>query len=262
MNDLTSALTVLGAAIGSKSLIEKVLGPTADYLGGELKDFTEKRLENIGRIFKKAEKKLGNTENFGAVPPRILREIINEGSFVEDELSSEYFAGILASSKSGISRDDRAIAALKKIETMSSYEIRSHYLIYTIIRELFLDQDVEVSKAADKMQIFIPINVFKTDMDIQSNESLSVILSHSIVGLNEKGLVQNYSYGREEFLKETTYANADSDGIVIMPTPMGAQLFLLANGIKDQIDNKFISSKIPVEKLDGITITNGSRKTN
>jgi len=104
----------------SAEILQKLLGPTADYLGGEIKSYTEKGLnyvrgrsekggkgeiksytekglENITIIFKAAIKKLGSKiETDGQVPPRILKEILDEGYFCEDELASEYFGGVLA----------------------------------------------------------------------------------------------------------------------------------------------------------------------
>ncbi|WP_312590261.1 hypothetical protein [Vibrio cholerae] len=51
--------TIGGAAIAaylSKDGISKLLGPTADYLGGEMKSLVEKSQNNLVSVFKKAEK--------------------------------------------------------------------------------------------------------------------------------------------------------------------------------------------------------------
>ncbi len=54
----------------SKDGLNKMLGPTADYLGESLKEFTEKRALNVGKIFANAESKLGDKlEQPGQVPP-------------------------------------------------------------------------------------------------------------------------------------------------------------------------------------------------
>ena len=105
-------VTTLGigaiAAYLGKDGISKVLGPTADYLGGELKTLAQKRVQNVGKIFSNAEKKLGTKlELPGAVPPKVLKTIINEGSYSEDDIAVEYFGGVLASSRTKVSRDDR-----------------------------------------------------------------------------------------------------------------------------------------------------------
>ncbi|NAZ18194.1 hypothetical protein GT020_19410, partial [Glutamicibacter soli] len=95
------------AAYLGKDGLEKLLGPTADYLGGELQEFTKKRINNVGKIFKKAENKLGDKINSpGGVPPKVLKTIINEGSYSDDELAAEYFGGVLASARTELTRDD------------------------------------------------------------------------------------------------------------------------------------------------------------
>lgn len=96
------------AAYLGKDGLAKLLGPTADYLGGELQAYTQRRMENVGRIFSRAESKLGDKlERPGQVPPKVLKTIINDGSYADDELAVEYFGGVLASSRTEIGRDDR-----------------------------------------------------------------------------------------------------------------------------------------------------------
>src|SRR6266542_569159 len=109
----------------------KVLGPTADYLGAEIKGLIQKCNVNLDTIFSKAIYKLeGRADEPGAVNARILKNIIDEGRFCEDEITAEYFAGVVASSKTVDGRDDRGVPILAKIKQMSSYQIRFHYLTY------------------------------------------------------------------------------------------------------------------------------------
>ena len=54
-----TALVIFGGAVGSKEILVKLLGPTADYLGGEIRSYTQKAAENLGRIFSNAQRKLG-----------------------------------------------------------------------------------------------------------------------------------------------------------------------------------------------------------
>lgn len=54
--------TAIGAGLailGTKEIIQKILGPTADYIGQELRNYTEKGARNLKSIFTKAEEKLG-----------------------------------------------------------------------------------------------------------------------------------------------------------------------------------------------------------
>ncbi len=120
--------------IGGKDLIFKLLGPTADYLGNETKNLVEKSCKNIEHIFIHATTILGSKiESPGQVSPRILKRIFDDGVFCEDELTLEYFGGVLASSRNCSSRDDRGLIYLSLLESMSSYQIRTHYIFYTIL---------------------------------------------------------------------------------------------------------------------------------
>jgi len=77
----TVGLGAVAAYLG-KDGIQKLLGPTADYLGQGLRDFTQKRAQTIGQIFQKAESKLGTKlDTPGEVPPKVLKAVLDEGSF-------------------------------------------------------------------------------------------------------------------------------------------------------------------------------------
>ena len=138
MVDPGTGLTVLGGALGSKDLVLRVLGPTAEYLGAGLADWTKRSVENTGRIFQKAVEKLGTRINEpGGVPPKVLKGILENAPFCDDELAAEYFGGVLAASRSGIERDDRGAAFLALVDRLSAYQLRSHFLFYEMIRVLY-----------------------------------------------------------------------------------------------------------------------------
>ena len=112
--DPVTALTAVGSTAkeaANSTLMQKILGPTAEYLGGHFRDMVERRLTNTKKIFDVAERRLGERINRqGSVHPKVLKEILDEGSYAEEVLAAEYFGGILASSRSEISRDDRGAA--------------------------------------------------------------------------------------------------------------------------------------------------------
>src|SRR5262245_56683283 len=141
-----TGLTILGTAIGSAKVVEKLLGPTADYLGAGLRSWTEKRVENTKRIFVHATKLLGDgIDAPSSVPPRVLKGILEDGSFCDDELSAEYFGGVLASSRTGISRDDRGASFTALLSRLTTYQIRTHFIFYRIVRNLFAGTGISVS---------------------------------------------------------------------------------------------------------------------
>ena len=235
-------ITTLGlgavAAYLSKDGIQKLLGPTADYLGQGLKDFTQKRSETIGRIFQKAEVKLGDKlENAGVVPPKVLKAVLDEGSFTNDDLAVEYLGGILASSRTEYGRDDRGARIAKVVDNLSTYQLRTHYLIYATVRSVFADKGLSLNMTdRPKMQIFIPFSGYLAAMDFSPTEmsQLTVFLSHIFFGLHGDNLLEgDWQYGGKEHLLKLS-ANVSEDGIICQPSSLGAELFLWAFGHSDK----------------------------
>ncbi len=233
----TVGIGVVAAYVG-KDIVLKILGPTADYLGGELKEFTQRRMVNVGRIFSNAEKKLcGKLNSPGQVPPKVLKTIINEGSYADDVVAVEYFGGVLASSRTEVSRDDRGARIAKIIDNMSAYQMRTHYLIYSTIAQMFSHRANSFNLTEDRvrMQLFMPFQGFAIAMDFTQQEwDNPQILTHIFHGLSTDGLIEiGWAYGNQEILK-THGDNVPGDGIVCTPSALGVELFLWAFGYGDK----------------------------
>src|SRR5688572_26096605 len=103
-------------------LIKKVLGPTADVVGKQLANWTGRGLKNIERIVLAAiEKRKNLLPPNEQVPLKVAKALILVGPFCDDTLGAEYFGGILASSRSSIDRDGRAVTFLSHLQRMSAY---------------------------------------------------------------------------------------------------------------------------------------------
>ena len=139
MIDPGTGLAILGSAIGGAKVAEKILGPTSEYIGEQLREWTEKKVKNTANIFKNAEKKLGDKINeTGKVSPKVLKGILDDGAWCEEELQVEYFGGVLASSRTGVSRDDRGAYFVSLISRLSSYQLRTHFLLYQITSDALI----------------------------------------------------------------------------------------------------------------------------
>ncbi len=172
--DPGTGLTVLGTALGSKDLVAKILGPTAEYLGAGMRDWTERRVKNLGRVFENAKERLGDKiDSPGAVPPKVLKGILEAAPFCDDELGAEYFGGVLASSRSEVGRDDRGAAFLALIERLSTYQIRSHYFFYTVIRVLYegLTENLSVNEGRSRLKTFVPLEAYRFAMEFGDKET-------------------------------------------------------------------------------------------
>ncbi len=256
----TIGIGAIAAYLGKDGL-SKLLGPTADYLGGELKAFTQKRIENVGKIFKHAENKLEDRiNNYGTVSPKTLRIIINEGSYASDELALEYLGGILACSRTDIGRDDRGARIAKQIDNLSCYQLRSHYLIYSTISKIcdINNESLNNSTGRRKCQILIPFNEYVDAMELSESEwENPQLLSHIFHGLSSDGFItESWGFGNIEYLQKYIFnpqLNFADDfiGIVCEPTISGAELFLWgfgqANSHLNDIFDKSMQSKLPTD---------------
>jgi len=143
----------LATIFGSAQIVVKILGPTADYLGEGIKGWAEKRAGNVERIFSIAEKKLGDRiDQDESVPTKVLKSILDDGSFSEDPLAAEYFGGVLASSRSGIPRDDRGVGKAALVTRLSTYQIRAHFIFYKIVKKLYDGSSYNIGDARIGLQ--------------------------------------------------------------------------------------------------------------
>jgi len=215
-------------AIIEGTLALKLLGPSADYLGQELQSWTEKRLTNLRRIFENAESKLGDRIiNKGTVHPKVLKEILEDGSFADDELATEYFGGVLASSRTPNLRDDRGVGFAKLVDGMTSYQTRSHFFFYSAIRTAYLGAGSKIRE----QELFIPDEAYKSALDFSADEDFDELEQHSLAGLKSLALISLFSVsGSKARLKELGY-NVPGSGLLIGPSNRGIELFLWAHGL-------------------------------
>lgn len=244
---------VIGSLIGSAELVKLVFGPSFQYLGDNLKSFVQKRIENTSTIIGKTEKNLKNKKelNDSGIDPLLIKSLIDYGSFCEDDLVQEYLAGLLTTSRIGLNNDNRAYSYSKLLETLSVYQIRSHYIIYTIFHKLFLDMNINlgIMENRAKLQTFIPFSQFLPFVLFTNEEKLiaNSIIDHSLYGLIRNSLIEvSLIKGSKEHIAQTAYGKPlVEDGIVIQPSMLGIELFLSINSIgKDIQVNYFTRSDL------------------
>ena len=240
MVDIGASITIAA----SSPLLLKLLGPTADYLGDGLRSFTEKGAANVRQILLHAIKRLGiRIEQPGTIPPRVLYDVINAGGFCEDEFEKEYFGGVLASSRSPEGKDDRGAIFLGMVSRMSNWEIRTHYIFYTIIRRLYSDKyDTFTPDLRRKMRTAIPMNDF-----------LKVMGFDEYLLARNQGVISQIMWGlnRESFLERLSY---DEELLIYSPTVMGSQLYLWALGEGGSHESKLLDPQVILPEIENVLI--------
>ena len=182
-----TGLAILGSALGGAKVVEKLLGPTAEYIGGGLRNWTERRVQNVVSIFTKTTAKLGaDIDKPGAIPPRVLKNVLDEGSYCDDPLMAEYFGGVLASSRSQVGRNDRGVYWSSLVARLSIYQVRSHFLVYRAIYDRFKNTDFHFGPDdRSKLAILLPFPEYIRSMEFnQEKESqVNALLGHIFHGL-------------------------------------------------------------------------------
>lgn len=259
-----TGLTILGTAVGSAKVIEKILGPTADYIGAGVRNWTERRTANVANVFRKAANCLGDRiERPGSVPPKVLKNVLEEAAFSEDELTAEYFGGVLASSRSEVSRDDRGAAFAALVGRLTSYQIRAHYFFYTVLQQVYAGSGATLGghEARRNCELFVPMQSYATAMEFSEKEDLWTILSHTIWGLIREGLLLNeFEMGNLEHIR-SHYPGADQPGILLIPSFLGAELYLWAHGRGDLHPSVIFDRELKLSTGVKITTAPGIRST-
>jgi hypothetical protein len=218
--------------MGLKELMPRVLGPTADYAGEGLKNLAEKGVNNLVRVFQKAEEHGRNRfDPSTSVPPRVVKSILEEGYFCEDELEASYLGGVLASAKGPLSRDDRALSYLSVLSSLSSYQIRTHCILYTSIVNSGQLSNPNIRRYAIQTGypgLGLTVSIREADyiqaMEFAENEVSDIIAQHSFVGLQMKGLSEGGLLVRGE-------AKLDPERFrYFYPTIFGIELFVWGLG--------------------------------
>jgi hypothetical protein len=263
--DIGTGLTVLGTALGGKDIIIKMLGPTADYVGNGIKDFASKRVENIQNIFLNASKKLGNKiEIDGGIHPKVLQGTLNEGSYANDSLSIEYFGGVLASSRSGISRDDRGAFFISLISRLSTYQLRLHYIFYHAIKQNFDGDDVNwsISGNRGKLRLYFPFTAYENCMDFikEEKEKGGILFDHSINGLIREELIDPwFQSGSVEHLMPYLPTIIEP-GFILQPNRLGFELFYWAYGKGQENPRDFLQKDVVFDIDQSIILDNCIKK--
>jgi len=238
LNEIGEGLAILGASEVTKDAIQKILAPTADYIGTGLLSGT-KAAVNLARVLVGAARRHGPVKSsHGQVPPRLLKGVLDDAPFCEDEVMAEYLGGILASSWTSDTRDDRGVTHLATIKRLSTYTLRAHCILYTALVSLHYSNDKGFPREGDA--VHIPECYFLEAMAYADGEDKSTTWAHSIVALEREHLAKIGPAGSAQYYREhPEYISAkrprrlmqEHGGLIFGGTSSGFELFFAACGI-------------------------------
>lgn len=238
--DEKTALLTIATAVGSAKLAEHLFGKTFAYFGDRLKYWTETGVTNVGNVLKSAVHKVKDRiKEEGSIPPKVVRALVEDAPFCDDPLAAEYFGGVLASSRSGNSRDDRGAIFLAQLQRLSSYQIRAHYLLYHALREVCVGKPkhFENLDALSNTEIHVTQESFNRGMDFTSDEKriLPNLIQQTMFGLQREDLIDSHwaVSGIKASNTLVEQGARSGPGVEFGPTASGIDLFLWAYGRGD-----------------------------
>jgi|SRR6185369_5157802 len=235
----------VSAAVATRPLAERLLGPSFEYVGRALEGLLERYgNKNVETIFRKAVELLGNkTEDPGGVDPRIIRSVIEDGCFASDSLAQLYFAALLASSRSESGAEDRGLSFLSTLRTLSNAEVALHYKYYSWLINTFSNSPFWFESDDDAFGLYI----------LDSAVAADPVKAHdAVIGLAKSGLI---SADYELVVSMRTTESHSVSGVVIRPSLFGARLYLWIHGHVDMPANSLLHGGVQFPELAEIDLT-------
>ena len=181
----------VGALVSGGWVTKKLLGPTLDALGDDIQKWIcNKRTEIISR----AADKVDNLEDGKCANLRVARDVLWNGLFSESEVCTEYYAGLLAASRSADGLDDEAVPFVDVVKSLASRQLKLHYSIYCSL-ERILEQAHANGEAFDISGIHGRMDVFFVGHD-PHNSDLDLQV------LQRNGLITEFSTGSKRIARE------------------------------------------------------------
>jgi hypothetical protein len=109
------------------SLLMKICGPFAEEYGPYLKDkFNNWRVKNFAKISQKTENKLEKSGGIGkrSAHPRMVFQVFEHGSWIDDDDVQEMWAGLLASSCTESGKDDSNLLFINLLSQLTTSEVK------------------------------------------------------------------------------------------------------------------------------------------
>jgi hypothetical protein len=128
-----AALGVSGPLQGAGALaLYWTLGPAIRSMGRVFGEWTDYRLRNLLLLGDKVSNRISKDyrPDGQTVNPRVAKLLIDEASWIEDDLHQEYLAGLLISSRSPDGTSDDGAYFARIVAGLSASQVRLHFGIY------------------------------------------------------------------------------------------------------------------------------------
>jgi hypothetical protein len=219
---------------------EAALSALADHIA----PLIPQRRQNVAQVIAEATQRLHERRDQpGPVSARVLQNVIEVAASQDDAVMRSYLGGVLASSTISGDRDDRAATWCALIDRLSSYTVRSHYVLYMSLRKELLDRQLGYDSAdMPHVQIFIDTADFALAVGLGKEKPEDIAEYVVSVLLQESLVMPTYGQIEGEMLQEYK----GRLGMFFSPSTLGIQLFLWGHGFGDLPLRKYLDPTIAI----------------
>jgi hypothetical protein len=227
----TPAVAATGLGVAA---LKTIVGPTANVFGNTVAEFVEYRLRNWLGIAKAAEQVLGEDPPQGQVHARVVHRVLEEATYLDDEVMQQYAGGLLVASRTPEGRDDRAAYYINLLSSLTANQVRLHHAIYEALARHPRppDHDIGHNDRAHELSVRVPITTATTPIDVAPGTRAVDAVSEAVIGLFRDGLIgHGVAVGTPAELAPMGVSSVEPM-MVVVPNALGALLFLWGRGVR------------------------------
>lgn len=226
------ASMTLAAAMG----IRWVGGPSLQAVGRAFGDWTELRVRNLLRLGERVEKRVDTGGDQGAsVSPRLLHKVLDDGSWIDDDVAQEYLAGILVGSRTRDSSNEDGVYMAHVVSTLTAAQLRMHHAVYERLERLAPGVETGDAEEAERHAVWAPLSEVARVMGRADAETAASVAAS---GLAQAGLLRVRAIGDPSlFTPPGFFEGAPTrPAFVVIGTLLGTALYRIATvgGVKYQ----------------------------
>jgi hypothetical protein len=227
------------AAVSGAWATRRILAPTLDKMGEQLRDrYSDFSSRNILGIITRTEKRLGSSKgDQQEFSPRVLLKVLDEGAYCNAPVMAEYFAGILAGSRSPGGIDDRGTSWAGFVSRLATSDISLHYICFDAFRSLYagetdLNLGLDTDRGMNRTGVYVPGSDLCLAMGTENSvQGWNEVIMPSIATLVREGLLGlSWTVGDLEQLDKRHHIKPSESGFVFHVDLPGLHLFNWAHG--------------------------------
>lgn len=223
--DIPDALPVLGMSGLATLGLVWAIGPSIKALGKNLGAFTEYHTANLLHLSEKVQRRLGGEEPDDdlSVHPRVAKEVIDTGAWIDDDLQQEYLAGLLVSSRSPDGKDDGGVYYTRMLSNLTASQVRVHHAIYSAYagsRHKPGMEHLSFTRPLDLERLTVSANLDSWYRVASGGAAADAAIARTAFdGLYRERLTRDMLHGS---------GNTDTTRFQVIPSAIGATVFALA----------------------------------